>query len=161
MDCSKKLSAGGFPAAKLLFYLVQFTWGLPVNLIGAALWLALFKGHKHERFKNAFVTYVPGNMGGISLGLFIFISADKEAGWTSDTRIHEYGHTVQCLILGPLYLPVILLPSAVWYNFFDGYRKRKHISYYRLFCESQADRLGASWSGMKLSRTNEKKGEKQ
>ena len=44
---------------KFLFYLVQFTWALPQNLVGGIGFLALRKKYKHERFNNAFVTYVP------------------------------------------------------------------------------------------------------
>ena len=53
---------------KFLFYLVQFTWALPQNLVGGIGFLALRKKYKHERFNNAFVTYVPhDNFGGVSL----------------------------------------------------------------------------------------------
>ena len=143
----KSVATRGF--ARFLFYLVQFTWGLPVNLIGAVVYLVLYKKFRHERFKNAFITYIPGNWGGVSLGLFIFIAEGKAEGWTRNTRIHEYGHTIQCLLLGPLYWLVIGLPSAVWCNFFDGYRKKKGVSYYKLYCESWANKWGSRWSGMK------------
>ena len=60
---------------KFLFYLVQFTWALPQNLVGGIGFLALRKKYKHERFNNAFVTYVPhDNFGGVSLGIFIFMN---------------------------------------------------------------------------------------
>ena len=135
--------------ARFLFYFVQFTWGLPVNLIGGIGWLILRGKFRHERFKNAFVTYVPGNWGGVSLGLFIFMAEGRTEGWTRNTKIHEYGHTIQCLLLGPLYWLVIAAPSAVWCNFFDNYRKKNNVSYYKLYCESWANRWGSLWSGMK------------
>lgn len=143
----KSLARKGF--ARFLFYLIQFTWGLPVNLIGGIGWLALRGKFRHERFKNAFVTYVPGNWGGVSLGLFIFMAEGRPDGWSRNTRIHEYGHTIQCLLLGPLYWPVIAIPSAVWCNFFDKYRKKHNVSYYKLYCESWANKWGSRWSGMK------------
>lgn len=63
---------------KFLFYLVQFTWALPQNLVGGIGFLALRKKYKHERFNNAFVTYVPhDNFGGVSLGIFIFMNPDR------------------------------------------------------------------------------------
>ena len=108
----RSIAARGF--ARFLFYLVQFTWGLPVNLFGGIVYLIFFRKCRHERFKNAFITYIPGNWGGLSLGLFIFIAEGKSDGWTRNTRIHEYGHTIQCLLLGPLYWFVIGIPSAVW-----------------------------------------------
>ena len=50
---------------KFLFYLVEWTWALPINLIGfiAYIIFAVIKGCKHERFFNATVTYVPGDWG--------------------------------------------------------------------------------------------------
>ena len=143
----RPVAAGGI--SRVLFYLVQFTWGLPVNLFGGAMYLLLRGRFRHERFRNAFITYIPGNWGGVSLGLFIFIAEGKDEGWTRDTRIHEYGHTIQCLLLGPFYWFVIGIPSAVWCNFFGAYRRKRNISYYKLYCESWANKWGSKWSGMK------------
>lgn len=134
---------------RFLFYFVQFTWGLPVNLISGIIYLILKNKFRTERFENAFITYIPGNWGGLSLGLFIFIADGREKEWTDNTRIHEYGHTIQCLLLGPLYWIVVALPSAVWCNFFAGYRKRNNVSYYKLYCESWANAWGQKWSGLK------------
>lgn len=135
--------------SRVLFYLIQFTWGLPVNLISGIIYLILKNKFRTERFENAFITYIPGNWGGLSLGLFIFIADGREDEWTKNTRIHEYGHTIQCLLLGPLYWIVVALPSAVWCNFFAGYRKRNNVSYYKLYCESWANAWGQKWSGLK------------
>lgn len=135
--------------SRFLFYFVQFTWGLPVNLISGIIYLILKNKFRTEKFENAFITYIPGNWGGLSLGLFIFIADGREKEWTDNTRIHEYGHTIQCLLLGPLYWIVVALPSAVWCNFFAGYRKRNNVSYYKLYCESWANAWGQKWSGLK------------
>ncbi len=141
----RSLAAKGF--SRFFFYLVQWTWGLPVNLIGGIVYLCFYKKNRHERYKNAFITYVPGNFGGLSLGLFIFMAEGRPEGWTNNTKIHEYGHTIQCLLLGPLYWFVIGAPSAIWCNFFVNYRKKRNISYYKLYCESWANVWGQRWSG--------------
>lgn len=146
-ETDKSIAKSGF--SRFLFYFVQFTWGLSVNLIGGIVFLILLKKYRHERFKNAFVTYVPGNWGGVSLGLFIFMADKKGEGWTQNTKIHEYGHTIQCLFLGPFYWIIIALPSVVWCNLFRSYREKNKASYYKLYCESWANSLGVSWSGMK------------
>lgn len=145
----KSIATKGF--SRFMFYLVQFTWGLPVNLIGGAVFIILriFKKYRYEKFKNAFITYIPWNQGGLSLGLFIFIADGKSEGWTKNIRIHEYGHTIQCLLLGPFYWLVVALPSAVWCQFFESYRKKNGVSYYKLYCESWANRWGVRWSGLK------------
>ena len=80
---------------KFLFYLVQFTWALPQNLVGGIGFLALRKKYKHERFNNAFVTYVPhDNFGGVSLGIFIFMNPDRPA---DRVRSEEQSTTHACM----------------------------------------------------------------
>lgn len=136
--------------AKFIFYLIQWTWGLPVNIFGLILFL-IFGSNKYrkEKFCNAYITYLPKKFGGVSLGLFIFMAEGRPENWAYNTRIHEYGHTIQCLLLGPFYWFVIGIPSSVWCNFFEGYRRKNNISYYKLYCESWANAWGQKWSGLK------------
>lgn len=58
--------------------------------------------------------------------------------------VHEYGHTVQSLILGPLYLPLVGLPSVVWSRVpaLSRWRRAHRISYYALPTERWANWLG-------------------
>lgn len=134
-----------------LFYLVQWTWGLPVNLVG---WIAFIictkiKGYRWQHFGYAKIVYMPWNAGGLSMGLFIFMKDQhKNKKWTHDVRIHEYGHTWQCLLLGPLYYLVIALPSVIWCNCFAGYRKKHNIAYGKLYCEGWANAWGRKFTGM-------------
>lgn len=148
----KPKTFGSFVKA-FLFYFVQWTWGLPVNLIGGLcfLYTVVIRKRKWQRFGYAFIAYVPWNAGGLSLGLFIFMKADhKKKEWPYNTRIHEYGHTWQCLLLGPLYYIVVALPSAIWCNFFVNYRKKNNVSYYKLYCEAWANSFGQYFTKMKM-----------
>lgn len=130
---------------RIAFYLLQFTWGLPVNLAGLLIFLFCCGKHFHrERFRNSVVTYLPGNRGGLSLGIFIFLSI-QSAQESHHLCIHEYGHTIQSLLLGPLYWPVIMVPSAIWYHFFAGYRKKHRIPYDAFYCERWATAWGKRW----------------
>lgn len=137
-----------------LFYLVQWTWGFSVNLVGliAFLFCTIVRKRSWQRFGYARIVYVPWNSGGLSLGLFIFMKANhKNKKWTYNTRIHEYGHTWQCLLLGPFYYLVIAIPSAVWCNFFEGYRRKNNVSYYKLYCEKWANVWGQKFSKMSMT----------
>ena len=50
-------------------------------------------------------------------GAFIFIDTGAEGEeYKKTVSVHEYGHTIQSLILGPLYLFVVGIPSFVWCN---------------------------------------------
>lgn len=139
---------------KALFYLVQFTWGFVQNLVGLIGFLVLYKKTRHARFHNAVITYVDTDksFGGISLGIFIFVNGKKSEEWLHDTHIHEYGHTIQSVVLGPLYFPVIGFPSIVWCNFppIVRYRKKNDVSYYTIYCEGWANLWGSRFSGQKF-----------
>ena len=74
---------------------------------------------------------------------------DRDEGWTKNTQIHEYGHTIQCLLLGPLYWFVVAIPSAFWCNCLKNYRIKNNVSYYKLYCESWANKWGQKWSKRK------------
>lgn len=130
-----------------LYCLVQCTWGLLQTVLGFLLFLRHIRG-PHRIYRGAVVTGWPGR-GGISLGLYVFVpdSLWREDGDAKrDTRIlmHEYGHTIQSLILGPLYLLTIGLPSFLWCNLPAMRRRRKEqgISYYAFYTERWADALG-------------------
>lgn len=133
-------AAAGWPRA--VFYLLQFTWGLPVNMVGLLVFLCCRRCPR-ERFCNSVVTLLPEGRGGLSLGIFLFLGGREDPA----LRVHEYGHTIQCLFLGPLYWVAVALPSAVWFHFFNGYRRRRRVPYDALYCERWATAWGRKWSG--------------
>ncbi|MBQ3140602.1 MAG: hypothetical protein IJC25_01405 [Clostridia bacterium] len=123
---------------KTVYRIIQVTWGFLQTLIGLMVYC---KNRKCRHFihKGAIYTEWP-QRGGISLGLFVFVQPDADEYLIA----HEYGHTLQSLMLGPLYLPLIGLPSLIWSRlpYFRKMRKEKQISYYSLYCEKWANRLG-------------------
>lgn len=137
---NRTIAAAGWP--RVLFYLLQFTWGLPVNLAGLILFLCFRRRFRHEKFCNGLVTLLPGNRGGLSLGIFIFLSV-RDISRSRDLCAHEYGHTIQCLVLGPLYWVVSALSSVIWRRCFAGYRKEYGVPYDALYCERTA--WGKKW----------------
>ena len=64
----------------VLFYAVQWTWGLPVNVVGLIAYLICTKILKrpHSKFGFSNIVYLPWNAGGLSMGLFIFVRDEKE-----------------------------------------------------------------------------------
>ena len=128
---------------KNVFYtILQCTWSFPQTLLGLIMYIK-YKKSPHTSYKGSLVTYWP-KKGGISLGLFTFI--ENYSGRQNYLLRHEYGHTLQSLILGPFYLLVIGLPSFVWANFpcFIRLRKKKKIPYNSFFTEKNADLLGGN-----------------
>ena len=58
--------------------------------------------------------------------------------------VHEYGHTIQSMILGPLYLLLMGIPSTLW-GFLpcaNRMRREKQVSYFAFFTEKWANTLG-------------------
>lgn len=134
---------------RVVFVVSALTWELPQSVLALVvfLWLKL-TGRKLVRIYGntpgvvAFRVLSWGR--GVSLGRFVYIS---DHFLTHKVVMHEYGHSLQSRILGPLYLFVVGLPS-ITQNILgivlskgfkrDGYAKR----YYQRFPEDWADKLG-------------------
>jgi hypothetical protein len=115
-------------------------WELPQTVL-AALVIILFKRRITKRisYKLSSIFYMKGFPGGISLGRFIILN-EKYIDKKFPGR-HEYGHSIQSLYLGWLYLLVVGIPSLirsiVWRLFkLDSYR------YYAGYPEKWANKLG-------------------
>jgi hypothetical protein len=92
---------------------------LPQNLIGGIMYLIFKrKALRIQKYKDSIVVFLPGNIGAASLGMFIFFFADFRSQTDYVVR-HEYGHSIQSKILGPLYGIVIGIPSIIWAGCFD------------------------------------------
>lgn len=116
--------------------MLKYIWQAPQLILGA-----IIKAVSRAEFMcvyNDAKLYKWHHKGGLSLGKYIFVPADCDISYIN----HEYGHTKQSKMLGWLYLIVIGLPSLIWAGCFEGYRKRKGVSYYAFYTERWADKLG-------------------
>lgn len=129
---------------RILFWLCQWTWGFPQTLIGWIVYL-ICRRQPHGIYRSC-ITTKWNNRGSMGMGMFLFLGSDND-----EVRVHEFGHSVQSLILGPLFLPIMGIPSFLWCNLppCKRLRKEKGISYYRFYPESTANRLGAWATGEK------------
>ena len=145
-------------AKNVAFNAVQLVWGLPQTIAGALMY-AFVPGDKSMRFRCAYVTKWASRRG-LSLGPFIFIPDSLAGADRPQTRafmekrqeqllVHEYGHCIQSLIFGPLYLPLFAFPSMVWAGIpaFERMRKARAYSYYRFYTEKFANWLGEHVTG--------------
>lgn len=138
---------------KLFLFILDCTWAGAQNLLG----LILFRKYRHckrENFFGACMAYHNEDWGGISLGRFIIINGQKDEKWIASTKVHEYGHYIQSLILGPLYLLIIGLPSIIWCNAkrFRKLRENKGVSYFSFYPERWANYLGEKFTGLPMER---------
>lgn len=73
---------------------------------------------------------------GVSLGNFILL--DSDVYHDNNTYRHEYGHHIQSLYLGWLYLFIIGIPSAI-HNLIS---RKSRCNYYHFYTEKWANKLG-------------------
>ena len=116
----------------------------------ATLFSLIFLKGKIHRNGYGFITEVKGNWGGVSLGLFQLCgSYNKPSGpcydpdWYEHTRRHEFGHSIQNMIFGPLFPFIVAIPSAIRY-WLDYYGKLKS-DYYDIWFERTATEWGTKW----------------
>ena len=139
------------------YILIQCTWGIIQTIAGLVMFLTS-TGSRRAWYNGAVATFWNKPFG-ISLGLFIFIPPQarfynsEKYHFSKDEiqsrlLVHEYGHTYQSLILGPLYLPVAGLPSTIW-----GLVKKPDKSYFSFFVEKWANHLGEKHTGLKSMET--------
>lgn len=126
--------------------LLLYIWQLPQNILG----LILLLWYKHEKIYhklNGRTFYFTNEMpSGISLGNYIIMNRDDR----EDGMKHEYGHSIQSRILGPLYLFIIgflSLCGNIYDNKFHtpsrGWSYTKSSKwYYNQPWEKWADKLG-------------------
>ncbi len=143
-----------------LYYLIQCTWGVVQSTLGVIYFIFYFSD-RHYLYHGAVVTEWNAKSS-VSLGMFVFVTKEPyfydklKSEYTIEELsqrllVHEYGHTIQSLILGPLYLIIIGIPSTLW-----GFlpccnikRKAKSISYFSFFTEKWANFLGEQVTGQK------------
>ena len=131
---------------KFLYYLIQWTWGIIQNIIGGLFCLIMMlHGNKPEMQRNAVCIETKYNWGGAcNIGMFIFLGKGCRS-----CIPHEYGHSIQGLMWGPLWLFVVAIPSLTragyrtWYYDHVYPKTRKSLPHYdAVWFEGQATALG-------------------
>lgn len=128
---------------RVVYYLIQFTWGLLMNIVGFAVFLfCLVVGRKPKMFVNCPYANIGAYWGGASMGTF-FITDEADS---LSVKKHESGHAVQNLFFGPLMPFLVCIPSAIRYLYRELKYNRKGLTpptdYDSIWFEGQATRLG-------------------
>lgn len=123
---------------KTFIDIVLYIWQLPQNLLGLLL-LAIYRPEIRWNYNGALVTFADRmpSYAGISLGVYVILA--KRFFTDSDSIQHEWGHTRQSRMLGPLYLFVVGLPSLLWAAWWTPDRG---VSYFSFWTERWADKIG-------------------
>ena len=121
---------------KTLKNILLWIWQFPQHIVGLLI-LLFIKGESKHKFDGITYYYYDPFPGGISLGNYMILG-DK---WSQSVK-HEYGHTLQSRMLGPLYLPIVGLCSITWAGLYGSVIKETHNGYYKFWTEKWADKLG-------------------
>ena len=146
----------------VLYFIWQWSWGILQSALGLIVFL--FHIHAKHYFYHGAVVTEWKSVSSVSLGLFVFVTSEpfffdqlkneysaEELSERERLLVHEYGHTIQSLILGPLYLIVIGIPSTLWgfLPSLNNKRKTEGLSYFSFFTEKWANVLGEKVTGRK------------
>lgn len=128
--------------------LLGATWEMPQTALGAAA----LAGHLARREVRSVgiergCVLVEIDTGAVSLGRFVFHSRMDSAYVPvgPENKDHELGHAVQSRRYGPLYLPLVGVPSVMRVVYAVAYKHthgRRWGGYYDGWPEKQADELG-------------------
>lgn len=126
--------------------IIAWTWEIPQTLLGFLVFLGFIisfqKLGKAEWYKGRpIINFATTSwLSGSSLGYFIFLPARFLKNRNKDIK-HEHGHQIQSMILGPLYLFIVGIPSVI--NNLRARNNRKILlTYYERYPEKWADKLG-------------------
>ncbi len=124
-------------------------WEMPQTALGAlnlARELVTNNVASMERQRGRIFVELRG-VGAVSLGYFVFWGTvdSKVVRVNPSNKDHEYGHALQSRMLGPLYLPIVGVPSVLRVAYASAQwivTRQPWDGYYDGFPESWADRLG-------------------
>jgi hypothetical protein len=124
-------------------------WELPQNALGVARFAVAIAQRRVARvaLDRGRVMIELREGAAVSLGAFVsWTRTDNH--WVpvgEENRDHEFGHAIQSRMLGPLYLPLVGVPSTARVAYAVAYRVirgERWAHYYDGWPENAADRLG-------------------
>lgn len=134
-----------------LFYLLSFTWGFITSFIGLLLLIPFVLTKRVEKYKNRLYGVFPkifGSGWGFEMGCFFFTSYDCVDD--IQLKLHEMGHGLQNIILGPLMILMVSIPSFIrfWYRkYLMKHHKPIKTAYDDFWVEGWATKWGNKYYG--------------
>ena len=129
-----------------VFYLIQWTWGILMNVVGALVALVMLcTGHKPYRCGPYVYFRTKWDFGGLELGMFFIIGEHCD-----DCACHEMGHGLQNLWFGPLSVFLSIGSAArYWYRELKYHRNNicPPTDYDAWWFEGQATQIGTKMWG--------------
>lgn len=97
---------------KWLYYILMFTWGLLMSLVGLLVTLVLLIAAQKPYISFGVWKFeIKESWGGADLGCMYI----RDTTSSESVDRHEVGHSYQNCILGPLFPFIVAIPSAIRY----------------------------------------------
>jgi len=133
---------------RVVMYSLQWTWGIIQNLLGLLLMLCIRKKALRPFHGAVVVEYhdqaFTKRFGTFALGMFIFYK-NTDQNVKQNILTHEYGHTIQSMIYGPFFIPIVGFCSIRWALSYSKNREKYNalnIFYADKYPEKQANYWG-------------------
>lgn len=127
---------------KWLYYLLNFTWGILMTLLGLLIALIMLIIGKTPKINYTCIKFVIGDSwGGFSIG----ITYVKDKYSNNSVDYHEIGHSYQNAIYGPLWPLLVGIPSMIryFYQVYIAPKLNKTVNAYDLiWFEGSATAIG-------------------
>ena len=130
---------------KLFFILLNCTWGALTTLVGLVFFLKMRKRYPHTTYRGCIDTRWDTRTG-LSLGLFIF-TPREDIPDSQKIRVHEYGHVIQSIVLGPLFLIPGFISLWWGHNIARLRKAQPNLRYTSNFVEAWASKWGELTTG--------------
>lgn len=133
----------------ILYWIWSCTWNCFATFLGLfiTLYALIFRKGRIHQNGYGLLTEFGGNWGGLSMGPFQFsgrYNGTELQYYFEEVSNHEFGHSLQGLIWGPLYLLVIGIPSACRY-FYANIKQKSYDWYHSMWFERQATEWGTNF----------------
>lgn len=115
------------------------------GLLVTGFCILFLKGKPHKN-GYSYIVEIGGNWGGLELGAVALCGnySETDPYWFDHTRKHEFGHSVQQLIFGPLQVFIVGIPSAIRY-WYQRLTPGPHQDYDAIWFEKTATNWGTKW----------------
>lgn len=147
------LKCGSFLGKHLwLYYILNYTWGFIMTFIGWII-IAFIKVFlrksliESKYFGPAYYCMIYNDWGGLELGKCFLVSDGTSLDWILHTKKHELGHTFQNAVLGPFFIFLVFIPSAIryWYQRYRTYKGLDNKPYDLIWFEGSATDIGENY----------------
>lgn len=129
---------------EICYWVLSLTWGALMTIPGL-IGLFILKSAGCEVLKNGFgyIVVVGNNWGGLNLGAVSFVQHSRVT-YFEDCRRHEFGHSLQNILFGPLQLFLVAIPSVCryWYQTIRDRKGLPNKEYDAIWFEGTATKYG-------------------